>query len=123
MLATYHGHTELLSLLLYHGADPNSLTSRGQSALAGSIFKKEEACTRILLAAGADPDWPPADLGGPTARACAAIFKVSETWDEAFDSAVGLGKGDSWVPKRRGRWEEQEQEVEEGAAVEEVAGR
>lgn len=122
MLATYHGHTELLSLLLYYGADPNSLTSRGQSALAGSIFKKEEVCTRLLLAAGADPDWPPSQLGGPSARTCAGIFKVEEVWREDFDSAVGLGKGDSWVPKKRGRWEEREVESE-GRVIEEVAGR
>jgi hypothetical protein len=41
MLASYHGHAPLVKLLLQHGADPNSLNDRGQSPLAGAVFKGE----------------------------------------------------------------------------------
>ena len=42
MLAAYHGHAELVKLLIQHGADPNRLNDRGQSPLAGAVFKKED---------------------------------------------------------------------------------
>lgn len=41
MLAAYHGHAGLVKLLIQHGADPNRLNDRGQSPLAGAVFKKE----------------------------------------------------------------------------------
>lgn len=41
MLAAYHGHAPLVKLLLQHGADPNNLNDRGQSPLAGAVFKGE----------------------------------------------------------------------------------
>lgn len=41
MLAAYHGHAPLVKLLLQHGADPNRLNDRGQSPLAGAVFKGE----------------------------------------------------------------------------------
>lgn len=41
MLAAYHGHGALVKLLIQHGADPNSLNDRGQSPLAGAVFKNE----------------------------------------------------------------------------------
>jgi ankyrin repeat protein len=41
MLAAYHGHAPLVKLLIQHGADPNSLNDRGQSPLAGAVFKGE----------------------------------------------------------------------------------
>jgi ankyrin repeat protein len=43
MLAAYHGHAGLVKLLIQHGADPNRLNDRGQSPLAGAVFKKEDA--------------------------------------------------------------------------------
>jgi ankyrin repeat protein len=50
MLAAYHGHAPLVKLLIQHGADPNCLNDRGQSPLAGAVFKGEaeviEACLR-----------------------------------------------------------------------------
>ena len=42
MLAAYHGHADLVRLLVQHGADPNRLNARGQSPLAGAVFKKED---------------------------------------------------------------------------------
>lgn len=41
MLAAYHGHAPLVRLLIQHGADPNALNDRGQSPLAGAVFKGE----------------------------------------------------------------------------------
>lgn len=49
MLAAYHGHASLVQLLIRHGADPNRVNDRGQSPLAGAVFKGEaeviEVCT------------------------------------------------------------------------------
>jgi ankyrin repeat protein len=41
MLASYHGHAPLVKLLLQFGANPNILNDRGQSPLAGAVFKNE----------------------------------------------------------------------------------
>lgn len=49
MLASYHGHLPLVRLLLRHGADPNTLNDRGQSPLAGAVFKNEEEVIGVLL--------------------------------------------------------------------------
>lgn len=62
MLAAYHGHVNLVRLLLSHGADPNSLNDRGQSPLAGVVFKNERECIDALLEGGADPT-----IGQPSA--------------------------------------------------------
>lgn len=49
MLAAYYGHAELVRLLIQHGADPNRLNDRGQSPLAGAVFKKEDAVIDVRL--------------------------------------------------------------------------
>lgn len=41
MLASYHGHAPLVKLLIQHGADPNKVNDRGQTPLAGAVFKGE----------------------------------------------------------------------------------
>lgn len=46
MLAAYHGHAELVTALAKAGADVNLLNDRGQSPLAGAIFKKK---TRLSM--------------------------------------------------------------------------
>jgi len=59
MLAAYHGHAPLVKLLIQHGADPNCLNDRGQSPLAGAVFKGEaeviEVCT-LLPESGSEGD-------------------------------------------------------------------
>ena len=62
MLASYHGHAPLVSLLLKHNADPNRLNDRGQSPLAGVVFKNEAEVIKLLLEGGADPE-----IGTPSA--------------------------------------------------------
>lgn len=42
MLAAYYGHPELVKLFIEHGADPNRLNDRGQSPVAGAVFKLED---------------------------------------------------------------------------------
>ena len=73
MLAAYHGHAPLVSLLLRHGADPNRLNDRGQSPLAGVVFKNEKDCVLTLLEGGADPL-----LGEPSALDACRVFKQEE---------------------------------------------
>ncbi|MEJ7831817.1 MAG: ankyrin repeat domain-containing protein [Nocardioides sp.] len=69
MLAAYHGHAPLVTGLATRGADVDRLNDRGQSPLAGAVFKGEDDVIAALVAAGADPD-----AGSPTARDTAAMF-------------------------------------------------
>ncbi|KAL8969827.1 MAG: hypothetical protein Q9197_004136 [Variospora fuerteventurae] len=114
MLASYHTHPILVSYLLAHGADPNSLNERGQSPLAGAIFKaagapgghgaasapgsavdedrsadqgqsEADRVVQILLDAGAD-----ADRGTPSARDSVEMFRV-ERWRGGFERSVERG--------------------------------
>lgn len=71
MLAAYHGHADLVDQLARRGADVNRLNDRGQSPLAGAVFKKSQDVITVLLQHGAD-----VDLGNPSARATAAMFHV-----------------------------------------------
>lgn len=48
MLAAYHGHPQLVKLLIAHGANPNSLNDRGQSPLAGAVFKNETEVVKVI---------------------------------------------------------------------------
>ncbi|KFA66918.1 hypothetical protein S40285_02316 [Stachybotrys chlorohalonatus IBT 40285] len=89
MLAAYHGHAELVKLLLQNGADPNRVNDRQQSPLAGAVFKKEDAV--ILLDGGADPY-----QGNPSAMQCLELFKVESIWRSKFEAAgtdTSQGKG------------------------------
>ena len=79
MLSTYHGHAPLSRLLLSHGADPNRLNDRGQSPLAGAVFKDEKEIVDILLEAGAN-----VDLGHPSAWETVELFKKTEEYGEKF---------------------------------------
>lgn len=80
MLATYHGHAKLSSLLLEYGADPNRLNDRGQSPLAGAVFKDEKEVVDILLEAGAD-----VDIGQPSAWQAVKVFKKTLDYGKKFE--------------------------------------
>jgi uncharacterized protein len=69
MLASYYGHAPVVSLLLEYGADPNRLNDKGQSPLAGVVFKNEAEVIKILLEAGANPE-----VGEPSALAATQVW-------------------------------------------------
>jgi ankyrin repeat protein len=69
MLAAYHGHAGTTAMLAGLGADVGRVNDRGQSPLAGAVFKGEDEVVAALLDAGADPD-----AGTPTAREAAVLF-------------------------------------------------
>lgn len=87
MLASYHGHVNLVQLLLQHNADPNRLNDRGQSPLAGVVFKHERECIEALLAGGADPE-----VGEPSALDACKIFKQEE-FESMFNKQVERLRG------------------------------
>ena len=60
---------DTVRVILGHGGDPNAANDRGQTPLAGAVFKGYTDVARELLAAGADPDG-----GTPSARAAAQMF-------------------------------------------------
>ncbi|KAL7005788.1 hypothetical protein EMMF5_004704 [Cystobasidiomycetes sp. EMM_F5] len=76
MLAAYHNHPKLVSELIKRGGDVNILNDRGQSPLAGAIFKGYDEVVEVLVKEGN------ADIraGKPTAVECAAMFK---RWEAA----------------------------------------
>lgn len=69
MLAAYSGHARLVQGLIARGADVDKQNARGQSPLAGAIFKREDAVADALLEAGADPY-----AGTPDAYSTALMF-------------------------------------------------
>jgi ankyrin repeat protein len=100
MLAAYHGHALLVRLLISHGADTNRLNDRGQSPLAGAVFKNETEVIEALLEGGADPD-----LGQPSAMEAVGLFGLDKVWKERFESAKGRGtvKAESEMEKAKGQ--------------------
>ena len=90
MLSTYHGHAPLSRLLLSNGADPNRLNDRGQSPLAGAVFKNEPEIVLLLLEAGAD-----VDLGRPSAWEAVELFKKTDEYGERFSRQRQKLKGEN----------------------------
>jgi ankyrin repeat protein len=69
MLAAYHGHPDTVRALTDRGADVNRVNDRGQTPLAGAVFKGEDEVVELLVAAGADPA-----AGQPSAIDAARVF-------------------------------------------------
>jgi hypothetical protein len=77
MLASYANHIDLTKSLLARGADPNRLNDRGQSILAGAVFKANDEVARVLVEeGGAD-----ARLGTPSAVETARLFRRREMFE------------------------------------------
>jgi len=55
MLASYYGHESAVAELVERGADVDRHNNRGQTPLAGAVFKNETTIMELLLRAGADP--------------------------------------------------------------------
>lgn len=70
MLVAYNGRVGLLRGLIARGADVDLPNDRGQTPLAGAVFKGLEEVVDILVSAGADPD-----AGTPTATETAKMFR------------------------------------------------
>lgn len=95
MLACYHGHTALVQrmLALPTPPDTNQLNGRGQSILAGVVFKGHNELIPTLVQAGADPL-----AGQPSAEESAKMFNRWEGDENAetrrlFETAPGRGRG------------------------------
>lgn len=70
MLAAYAGHTPVVNMLLEKGADPNRLNDKGQSPVAGAVFKGHDSVVCALMGAGAD-----SRAGMPNAIQSARMFR------------------------------------------------
>jgi uncharacterized protein len=73
MLASYYGHESAVAALIARGADVDRHNSRGQTPLAGAVFKNETTIMELLLGAGADPL-----AGSPSALETARFFGKDE---------------------------------------------
>ncbi|WP_269524651.1 ankyrin repeat domain-containing protein [Coraliomargarita parva] len=95
MLAAYHGHYDVVDLLLHCGARPDERNDRGQTPLAGVAFKGYLDVAERLIEGGADPV---ADLGGGrTPVMFAALFGQREM--VSYLCEVGRMRGTS-TPSR-----------------------
>lgn len=84
MLAAYHGHAATVRALAERGADVDRLNDRGQSPLAGAVFKADDTVIGTLVELGADPD-----VGTPTARQTAEMFGRPGLFDAPGGGAAG----------------------------------
>ena len=73
MLASYYGHDPAVAALIARGADVDRHNNRGQTPLAGAVFKNETTIIDLLLEADADPL-----AGSPSALETARFFQREE---------------------------------------------
>ena len=93
MLAAYAGHAATVKVLLEHGADANRQNDKGQSPIAGAVFKGSEEVVRVLMEGGADPR-----AGQPNAIQSARMFNRVSLLDvlgakecEGMDAPMPIG--------------------------------
>lgn len=70
MLASYYGHESAVAALIARGADIDRHNKRGQTPLAGAVFKNDTTIIELLLSADADPL-----TGSPSALETARYFE------------------------------------------------
>ncbi|OQO15091.1 hypothetical protein B0A48_00473 [Cryoendolithus antarcticus] len=78
MLASYHNHMSTVEMLIAKGADVDAVNDRGQSILAGAVFKGYEEVVGVLVQAGAG-----VRIGKPTAVETAVLFRregILDSW-------------------------------------------
>jgi ankyrin repeat protein len=73
MLAAYYGNDCAVATLIARGADVDRRNHRGQTPLAGAVFKNDPTVVELLLSAGADPL-----AGSPSALETARYFERDE---------------------------------------------
>jgi ankyrin repeat protein len=73
MLAAYYGHESAVAALIARGADVDRHNNRGQTPLAGAVFKNDSTIIEMLLSADADPL-----AGSPSALETARFFEREE---------------------------------------------
>lgn len=80
MLAAYHGHVDTVQMLLGKGADANVLNDRGQSPIAGAVFKGHDEVVRVLVEGVEGVEGSRADIwaGQPNAVDSARMFKKDD---------------------------------------------
>jgi ankyrin repeat protein len=70
MLASYYGHEPAVAALIARGADVDRHNNRGQTPLAGAVFKNDTTIIEMLLSVDADPL-----AGSPSALETARFFE------------------------------------------------
>jgi uncharacterized protein len=73
MLASYYGHHLAVAALIARGAEVDRHNKRGQTPLAGAVFKNDSTIIELLLSADADPL-----AGSPSALETARFFEREE---------------------------------------------
>jgi uncharacterized protein len=73
MLAAYYGHESTVAALIARGADVDRHNNRGQTPLAGAVFKNDTTIIELLVGADADPL-----AGSPSALETARFFEREE---------------------------------------------
>ncbi len=73
MLAAYYGHESAVAALIARGVDIDRHNNRGQTPLAGAVFKNDTTIIELLLSADADPL-----AGSPSALETARFFEREE---------------------------------------------
>jgi len=79
MLASYYGHDPAVAALIARGADVDRHNNRGQTPLAGAVFKNDTTIIELLLSADADPQ-----AGAPSALETARFFEREELARQLF---------------------------------------
>jgi ankyrin repeat protein len=79
MLASYYGHESAVAALIARGVDVDRHNNRGQTPLAGAVFKNDTTIIELLLSADADPL-----AGSPSALETARFFEREELARQLF---------------------------------------